>query len=145
MLVFKQLFTFIKAGCTVDLFDLFGLVCFANKNEKCPLSYSCFQTSQTGGQPYSDTSPLKCSLVEPYLSGVHENGDAVEPVVANSRRFDGQNLEVVFGLVADVLLRDGLHHRAVLQPAANQQVDLVQRSPGANVIDLFTVVICEFS
>ena len=38
------------------LFDWFGLVCFANKNKICQLSYSLFQTSQTGGQLYSDTS-----------------------------------------------------------------------------------------
>ncbi len=43
---------------TIDLlFDLFGLACFANKNKNCQLSYSRFQTSQTGGQWYSDTSP----------------------------------------------------------------------------------------
>ncbi len=30
--------------------------CFANKNKNCQLSYSWFQTSQTGGQRYSDTS-----------------------------------------------------------------------------------------
>jgi len=29
-----------------------------NKNKKCQLSYSLFQTSQTGGQWYSDTSPF---------------------------------------------------------------------------------------
>jgi hypothetical protein len=30
-----------KYHCTVDLlFDLFGLVCFANKNKNCQLSYS---------------------------------------------------------------------------------------------------------
>jgi hypothetical protein len=50
-----------KYHCTVDLlFDLFGLVCFVNKNKNCQLSYSRFQTSQTGGQQYSDTSPLVC-------------------------------------------------------------------------------------
>jgi len=32
--------------------------CFANKNKNCQLSYSWFRTSQTGGQQYSDTSPL---------------------------------------------------------------------------------------
>ncbi len=48
-----------KYHCTVDLqFDWFGLVCFANKNINCQLSYSWFQTSQTGGQQYSDTSPF---------------------------------------------------------------------------------------
>jgi len=36
----------------------FGLVCFANKNKNCQLSCSWFQTSQTGGQRYSDTPPL---------------------------------------------------------------------------------------
>jgi hypothetical protein len=46
------------------LFDLFGLACFANKNKNCQLSYSLFQTSQTG-QWYSDTSPfsIPCSPV----------------------------------------------------------------------------------
>ena len=38
--------------------DWFGLVCFAIKNKNCQLSYSQFQTSQTGGQWYSYTSPL---------------------------------------------------------------------------------------
>ncbi len=48
-----------KYHCTIDLlFDWFGLVCFANKNKNCQLSYSWFQTSQTGGQRYSDTSPF---------------------------------------------------------------------------------------
>ncbi len=48
-----------KYHCTIDiLFDWFGLVCFANKNKKCQLSYSWFQTSQKGGQQYSDTSPF---------------------------------------------------------------------------------------
>ncbi len=48
-----------KYHCTVDLlFDRFGLACFANKNKNCQLSYSWFQTSQTGGQQYSDTSPF---------------------------------------------------------------------------------------
>ncbi len=44
---------------TVDLlFDWFGLVCFVNKNNNSQLSYSWFQTSQTGGQRYSDTYPF---------------------------------------------------------------------------------------
>ncbi len=59
-----------KYHCTVDpLFDWFGLVCFANKNKNCQLSYSWFQTSQTGGQPYSDTSPFSIPWsVRPSLS-----------------------------------------------------------------------------
>ncbi len=45
--------------CTVDpLFDWFELVCFANKNKNCQWSCSWFQTSRTGGQWYSDTSPF---------------------------------------------------------------------------------------
>jgi len=48
-----------KYHCTIDLLcDLFGLACFANKNRNCKLSYNWFQTSQTGGQWYSDTSPF---------------------------------------------------------------------------------------
>jgi hypothetical protein len=54
-----------KYHCTVDLlFDLFVLVCFTNKNENCQLSYSWFQTSQAGGQQYSDT----CSLAFPAIA-----------------------------------------------------------------------------
>ncbi len=48
-----------KYHCTIDLpFDWSGLVCLANKDKNCQLSHSWFQTSQTGGQWYSDTSPF---------------------------------------------------------------------------------------
>ncbi len=48
-----------KYHFTIDLlFDWFGLVCFANKNKNCQLPYIWFQTSETGGQQHSDTSPL---------------------------------------------------------------------------------------
>jgi len=48
-----------KYQCTIDLLcDRFRLVCFANKNTNCQLLYSWFQTSQTGGQRYRDTSPF---------------------------------------------------------------------------------------
>ncbi len=48
-----------KFHCTIDLlFDWFGLVYFATKNKICQFLYSWFQTSQTGGQWYSDTSPF---------------------------------------------------------------------------------------
>ncbi len=51
-----------KCHCTIDLqFDWFELVCFANKNKNCQLSYSSFQTSQRGGQRYSDTSTFSIS------------------------------------------------------------------------------------
>ncbi len=58
-----------KYHCTIDLlFDLFGLVSFANNNKNCQLPYSCFQTSQTGGQWYNDTSPfsIPCLLYWQY-------------------------------------------------------------------------------
>jgi hypothetical protein len=59
-----------KYHCTVDLlFDLFGLVCFANKNKNCQLPYSCFQISQTGGQWYSDTSPFNIPCQDEQISG----------------------------------------------------------------------------
>ncbi len=57
-----------KGWCiTVPLTScLTGLVCFANKNKNCQLSYSWYQTSQTGGQWYSNTSPfsIPCSSVQ---------------------------------------------------------------------------------
>ncbi len=45
------------------LFDWFGLVYFANKNKNFQLSYSWFQTSQTGGQLYSDTFPFSIPCI----------------------------------------------------------------------------------
>jgi hypothetical protein len=53
-------------SCLTD----FGLVCFANKNKNCHLSYSLFQTSQTGGQWYSETSPFSI----PWIVGFEERG-----------------------------------------------------------------------
>ncbi len=43
---------FMKPGNTKGG-SITGLVCFANKNTNCQLSYSLFQTSQTGGQTLS--------------------------------------------------------------------------------------------
>ncbi len=66
-----------KYHCTVDLlFDWFGLVCFENKNKICQLSCSWFQTSQTGGQWYSDTSPFSilCSRQQSWLPPLHQSG-----------------------------------------------------------------------
>ncbi len=55
-----------KYHCTIDLlFDWFGLACFANKNKYCQLSISWFQTSQTGGQRYSDTSHFSVPCLSP--------------------------------------------------------------------------------
>jgi hypothetical protein len=57
-----------KYHCTIDLlFDWFGLTCFANKNKNCHLSYSCFETSQTGVQWYSDSSPFSIPWLDPII------------------------------------------------------------------------------
>jgi len=54
------------------MFYWFELVCFANKNKDCPLPYSWFQTSQTGGKWYSDTFPfsIPCLIYE-YEESLH--------------------------------------------------------------------------
>jgi hypothetical protein len=58
-----------KYHCTVDLlFDWFGLVHLANKNKNCQLSNSQYQTSQTGGQWYSDTSPFSIPWLHGHLA-----------------------------------------------------------------------------
>jgi hypothetical protein len=51
-----------KYHCTVDLvdllFDWFGISCITTDNFCFDLQNRLFQTSQTGGQWYSDTSPF---------------------------------------------------------------------------------------
>ncbi len=45
--------------CTVDLlFDWFGISCMTTDNFCFYLKIRLIQTSQTGGQQYSDTSPF---------------------------------------------------------------------------------------
>jgi hypothetical protein len=45
--------------CTIDhLFDWFGISCMTTDNFCFYLQYRLIQTSQTGGQQYSDTSPF---------------------------------------------------------------------------------------
>jgi hypothetical protein len=76
-----------KYHCTIDLlFDWFGLVCFANKNNNCQLSYSSFQTSQTEGQQYSDTSPFSIPCINLFQSNYLSNivSSCVCPVSAIS-------------------------------------------------------------
>jgi hypothetical protein len=51
------------------VFDWLGLVCFANKNKICQLSYSQFQTNQKGGQQYSDTSPFSIPCLQAFRLG----------------------------------------------------------------------------
>jgi hypothetical protein len=64
-----------KGGSTIDLlFAWFGLVCFANKNKYCQLSNSWFQTSQTGGQRYSDTSPFSVPWFLSNFTGPSRSG-----------------------------------------------------------------------
>jgi hypothetical protein len=71
-----------KGGRTVDLlFDWFGLVCFAIKNKNCQLSNSWFQTSQTGGQQYNNTSPFSITWLSPYQLG------GARLVLVGSQRF----------------------------------------------------------
>ena len=53
-----------KYHCIVDLlFDRFGNVCPCSKKFSAPSTNTHFQTSQTGGQPYSDTSPSEFLVV----------------------------------------------------------------------------------
>jgi hypothetical protein len=48
-----------KYHCTIDLlFDWFGISCMTTDNFCFYLQNRLFQTSQTGGQRYSDTSPF---------------------------------------------------------------------------------------
>ena len=62
-----------KYHCTIDLlFDWFGISCMTTDNFCFYLQNSLIQTSQTGGQWYSDTSPfsIPCankSVVEQYF------------------------------------------------------------------------------
>jgi hypothetical protein len=68
-----------KYHCTVDLlFDWLGLVCFANKNKNCQLSYRWFQTSQTGGQWCSDTSAFSIPCLNP-RARVFARGNHFQP------------------------------------------------------------------
>jgi hypothetical protein len=51
--------------CTFDLlFDWFGISCMTTDNFCFYLQNRLIQTSQTGGQQYSETSPLVYSLIE---------------------------------------------------------------------------------
>ncbi len=68
-----------KYHYTIDLLvDWFGLICFANKNKNCQLSYSWFQTSQTGGQWCSDNSPfsIPCIKCWPFILAEARNQES---------------------------------------------------------------------
>jgi hypothetical protein len=54
----------VKYHCTIDLlFDWFGISCMTTDNFCFYLQNRLIQTSQTGGQWYSDTSPLSIPWV----------------------------------------------------------------------------------
>ncbi len=64
-----------KYQCTVDLlFDWFGISCMTTDNFCFYLQNRQIQTSQTGGQWYSDTSPISipwiktCCCIECYVN-----------------------------------------------------------------------------
>jgi hypothetical protein len=63
---------------------LTGLVFSANKNKNCQLSYSRFQTSQTGGQWYSDTSPFSIPWLSTGLFQLRRLQEIVVPVPTGS-------------------------------------------------------------
>ncbi len=62
-----------KGGSITVLFYWFWLVCFANKTKNCQLSYRWFQTSQMGGQQYSDTSPFSIPWSDHSFHTILEN------------------------------------------------------------------------
>ncbi len=86
-----------KYHCTIDLLlDWFGLVCFANKNKNCHLSYSWFQTDQTGGQQYSDTSPfsIPCTHTDTHIHidfYILDNND-INKILFKPSRYSSTNL-----------------------------------------------------
>ncbi len=54
-----------EVSCTIGLLlDWFGISCMTSDNFCFYLQNRLFQTSQTGGQWYSDTSPLQYSLLQ---------------------------------------------------------------------------------
>jgi hypothetical protein len=58
----------VKYHCTIDLlFDWFGISCMTTDNFCFYLQNRLIQTSQTGGQRYSDTSPF--SIPCPKMKG----------------------------------------------------------------------------
>ncbi len=58
-----------KYHCTVDLlFDWFGISCMKTDNFYFYLQNRLIQTSQTGGQQYSDTSPFSIPWINSNLN-----------------------------------------------------------------------------
>ncbi len=59
-----------KYHCTIDLlFDWFGISCMTTDNFCFYLQNKLVQTSQTGGQWYSDTSPFSIYSLVPHFTG----------------------------------------------------------------------------
>ncbi len=64
-----------KYHCTTDLlFDWFGISCMTTDHFCFHLENRLIQTSQTGGQLYSDTSPLSIPCMKAEKSGEREWG-----------------------------------------------------------------------
>ncbi len=111
-----------------------NLVCFANKNENCQLSYNWFQTSQTGGQQYSDTSPFSIPCTHKSL------------LVLFSPIFYEQFFRMKVFCTAFMCLQFGFvifWQKEFGAKAANKM--LLKLTPVANVIKLFMAVSYDFS
>jgi hypothetical protein len=65
-----------------------ALVCFANKNKNCQLSYTLFQTSQTGGHWYNDTSPFSIPCFHHTLGNFLYDRQESFPMPQNERQKD---------------------------------------------------------
>jgi hypothetical protein len=71
-----------KHHCTIDLlFDWFGISCMTTENICFYLQSRLIQTSQTGGQWYSDTSPFSIPCCK-------HHGQATETVALSLSTLD---------------------------------------------------------
>jgi len=69
-----------KYHCTIDLlFDWFGISCMTTDNFCFYLQNRLFQTSQTGGQRYSDTSPFSIPCWDPCCPTGDRNWQLIWP------------------------------------------------------------------
>ena len=77
-----------KYHCTADLlFCLFGLSCFACLLNKQQLYlFDLIQTSQTGGQPYSHTSPVCIRRLTGAISGLIFEPSTLQPTLETYAR-----------------------------------------------------------
>jgi hypothetical protein len=67
-----------KYHCTIDLlFDWFGISCMTTDNFCFYFQNRLIQTSQTGGQQYSDSSPFSIPWTNPLAYFVEENIESI--------------------------------------------------------------------